>query len=94
MSKTRVYAVKMKRGGKVHLVEAISQEQAVRHVTQSFIADVTIPSPLETAKLIAGGTTLEKAGEQPKPAEQQQDGGQGQESGQGGDAQAGQDGGA
>jgi len=55
----RIYAVKLKgRNGGTSLVEASSQEAAVRKATESLVEKVYIPTPLETLRLQQEGAKL------------------------------------
>lgn len=63
---TRMYLVDLKR--KKVLVEATSQEAAVRTATKSMVRSVTIPTPLEVARMMREGTVEVITADGPAPA--------------------------
>lgn len=66
-AKTRLYRVES--NGKVHLVDAYSQSQAVNHViTQHHKVICEIASPKMVMTLIAGGISMEEAAPIEQPA--------------------------
>lgn len=73
----RMYLVQLTR--KKVLVEASSQETAVREATKSMVKSVTIPTPLETAKLMRDDTVevIAPSLGPATPAEQSDQGGDG-----------------
>lgn len=64
---TRIYVVSTK-SGKVHLVEAATGPQAIRHVTKGLIS-AKVASAKDTADLMASGVKLEKVTDDATPAE-------------------------
>jgi hypothetical protein len=58
---TRLYEVLM--GGHVHLVEAATQSQAIHHVVKGKVS-AKVLSALDTAKFMAEGHKVEKAGKE------------------------------
>ncbi len=60
MPSTRLYKVdtKIKRQKQTFLVEATSQEQAIRIALDPLVTACTIPSPIQTAQLISQGVQI------------------------------------
>lgn len=79
-----VYKVVDKATKKVRLVEAPSASAAVKHVTTGMFDVATMQNVSETAKLMAGGTKLEVAGE-PVPVPEPETGGDNEQAGDGKD---------
>lgn len=63
---TRIYLVTQKAATTTRLVRATNQAQALRHAVQS-VFDVSVASQDDLVSLIASGTVVETAGEEPAP---------------------------
>jgi hypothetical protein len=70
---TRLYLVELR--NKKFLVEASSKESAIQKATAPSVKKVTIPTPLETSRLIAEGVTMLTSATAGQPSSVTQEGG-------------------
>lgn len=74
MSNTRLYAVKLKKGGTV-LAEAVSREKAIEAALEEQVDSVTIPTALEARRMEQDGAKILLA-EQPEEETKTEGGGE------------------